>query len=639
MNTQPTLTMQRAQPTSKWNIEVCRARVILLNQLLLAAVAIGFVGLVCLLVAFMTSQTTQRLVPAGIFVFGWLATLIAWVWRNIRYHTRTLTLLLVVYVLGITLFVQEGARGSGMVWLSLPPVLAFVLLGTRAMIFSGAVSMLTFGLLSLACAAGRLPEQWIILPTVGPSAALSLVIEGVFFLASIVSLILVLRSFGQSWSRTLTGASAASSRFRAQTLEFEETIAQLRRQTVQLHATADIAHAGSSILDPEELLGQSVNRIQEGFSQSGVYYVGLFLLNEAQRVAVLRAATGEAGKLLLEMGYNVDLGDTSTVARCITHRQARISSNAREGTLRFDALAMPHARSEIALPLRSRGRILGALSMASTQEDAFSEGDIAVLQTMADQVAVAIDNAVLYSQTKTALEQLQAVQQRYMAQAWSEFLATRPVAVIDYTRPEAQPVSGEFLRDARRAAVAHERTVATSSPPPGDDGNGAAPDDDGKGTAPGDYADELALPAPSVVEGSTSKGTAPQSALVVPIKLRGQVIGTMALHETDQQRLWTAKEIELAETIAEQVALTVENLRLMDETQRRAAHERLVSEIVSRVWSSLDPDTILKTTVRELGRALGAELATVEMIGPGGDGRSTPGGGPRRPGRRTQGEA
>jgi GAF domain-containing protein len=359
-----------------------------------------------------------------------------------------------------------------------------------------------------------------------------------------------------------------------------------------------------------------------------VYYVGLFLLNEAQRVAVLRAATGEAGKLLLEMGYNVDLGDTSTVARCITHRQARISSNAREDTLQFDALAMPHARSEIALPLRSRGRILGALSMASTQEDAFSEGDIAILQTMADQVAVAIDNAVLYSQTKTALEQLQAVQQRYMAQAWSEFLATRPVAVIDYTRPEAQPVSGEFLRDARRAAVAHERTVATSSPQPDDDGNGAAP---------GDHADGLVLLAPSIVEGSSSKGTAPQSALVVPIKLRGQVIGTMALHETDQQRLWTAKEIELAETVAEQVALTVENLRLMDETQRRAAHERLVSEIVSRVWSSLDPDTILKTTVRELGRALGAELATVEMIGPGGDGRSTPGVEPERPGAARRG--
>jgi len=639
MNTQPTLTRQRAQPTSKWNIEVYRARVTLLNHLLLAAVAIGFVGLVCLLVAFMTSQTTQRLVPASIFVFGWLATLIAWVWRNIRYHTRTLTLLLAVYVLGITLFVQEGARGSGLVWLSLPPVLAFVLLGTRAMIFSGAVSILTFGLLSLARAAGRLSEQWLVLPTVGASAALSPLIEWAFFLASIVSLMLVLRSFGRSWSRTLIGASAASGRFRAQTLEYEETIARLRRQTAQLHATADIAHAGSSILDPEELLGQSVNRIQEGFSQSGVYYVGLFLLNEAQRVAVLRAATGEAGKLLLEMGYNVDLGDTSTVARCITHRQARISSNAREGTLQFDAIAMPHARSEIALPLRSRGRILGALSMASTQEDAFSEGDIAVLQTMADQVAVAIDNAVLYSQTKTALEQLQTIQQRYMAQAWSEFLATRPVAAIDYTRPEAQPVSGEFLRDARRAAVAHERTVATSTPQPGDDGNGAAPDDDRNGAAPGDHADELALLAPSIVEGRSSKSTAPQSALVVPIKLRGQVIGTMALHETDQQRLWTAKEIELAETVAEQVALTVENLRLMDETQRRAAHERLVSEIVSRVWSSLDPDTILKTTVRELGRALGAELATVEMIGPGGDGRSTPGVEPERPGRRTQGEA
>ena len=58
----------------------------------------------------------------------------------------------------------------------------------------------------------------------------------------------------------------------------------------------------------------------------------------------------------------------------------------------------------------------------------------------------------------------------------------------------------------------------------------------------------------------------------------------------------------------------------MDETQRRAARERLVGKIAGQVWASLDPDTILRTMVRELGHALGAELTTVEITGPRRDG-------------------
>ena len=103
---------------------------------------------------------------------------------------------------------------------------------------------------------------------------------------------------------------------------------------------------------------------------------------------------------------------------------------------------------------------------------------------------------------------------------------------------------------------------------------------------------------------------------MVPLKLREQIIGTIALHETDHQRQWTGDDISMAETIAEQVSLTIDNLRLFEQIQRRATQERLVSEIASRVRASLDPDTILKTTVRELGRVLGAQLAAVEITGP-----------------------
>lgn len=218
--------------------------------------------------------------------------------------------------------------------------------------------------------------------------------------------------------------------------------------------------------------------------------------------------------------------------------------------------------------------------MASTKAEAFSEADIAALQTMADQVALAIDNAVLYSQTRTSLEHLQAVQQRYVAQAWDEFLATRPVIPIDYTEPGTEPGGTRFLRDARRAAMVHGRTVATTSPPPGDDGSDVKP----------------------------------QAALVVPLQLRGQVIGTIALHETDHPRPWTAEEIALAETVAEQVTLTVENLRLMEETQRRAAHQRKISDVTTSIRETLDMETVLRTAVQEVRQTMGLPEVEIRLV-------------------------
>lgn len=243
---------------------------------------------------------------------------------------------------------------------------------------------------------------------------------------------------------------------------------------------------------------------------------------------------------------------------------------------------MPHTRSEIALPLRSRGRVLGALSVQSIQEAAFSEADISVLQTLADQVAVAIDNAELFSRTKAALEEVQAIQRRYLAQAWRELLAMETVTQADYSQPGTEAEDGSLIREARREAMKHRQAVTIDNffPDSGELGE----------------------------EDSTS-----QAALVVPLKLRGQVIGTMVLHETRHQRRWTAEDTAMAETIAEQVALTVENLRLTRETQRRAAREQLVGEVADQMQRATDMGALMRITAEGLNRVLGGSRAFVRM--------------------------
>jgi GAF domain-containing protein len=385
---------------------------------------------------------------------------------------------------------------------------------------------------------------------------------------------IILWFFNRGWVGALVQVGTSNEQLQAQTETLEET-------TKLLRATATVAHACSSILDPETLAVEVVNQIRKEFDPMGIYFVGLFMLREsedetARSVVTLKAATGAIGQQLLDRKHAQPLDGASPISLCITRRRPVVVSG--EDRKETPKELLENTYSEAALPLRSRGRILGALSVHSARKGAFAEGMIAVLETMADQVATALDNARLFTQTGTALREVQAAQRRYLAEAWKEFLTLRPASHIDYVQPGVKMDRGDdkLLKDARLAAILHQRAVATDF---------AKPD-----------ADEPT-----------------QTVLVVPLKLRGQVIGTLSLHETRRRRPWTAAQIAMAETIAEQVALTIENLRLMDEAQRRAAREQLISEIGGQLRASLDPDTILMTTVRELGSVLGAEMVSVEL--------------------------
>jgi GAF domain-containing protein len=569
--------LMTTQAVSDWESEIQQRRALLLNSLLLVTAIGGLIALISVYFSLPTGGSAQeRWAILSPFFAGWLVILVTLLWHGLGYRVRTLILLVVTYVLSATLFLQNGLAGSWGAWMLLPTAMAFVLLGARPGIWAGTASALLY-----ICAAFAISQGWIT-PRVAPdlTALRPLVGEGVSFMFVAVVLTLLWWSFSQGWLGTLLGANAANQQLQAQAHDLEEINEQLNRQTSQLQATAEIAKVGSSILDPDALLIEVVNRVEEGFKPLGVYYVGLFLLDETQRFAELKAATGEAGRLALEMGYRVELDETSAVGWCVIQRRAHVVLSSGENTVRFGTVPMPETRSEIALPLRSRGRILGALSVHSTRRTAFEEEDVAVLQTMADQVAVAIDNAQLFSQTETMLAEVQTVQRHYLAQAWQDFLALSSVNQVDYTQPGVEVGDERILREARHKAMREGRTVSVDSA--------------------GDPA-------------TVSSANPGQAAMVVPLKLREQVIGTMALLETRHQRLWTAEEVAMMETVAEQVALTVENLRLMDETQRRAVRERLVSEISDRMQRATDMTNLMRITAEGLNEALNGSRTLVQM--------------------------
>jgi len=241
-----------------------------------------------------------------------------------------------------------------------------------------------------------------------------------------------------------------------------------------------------------------------------------------------------------------------------------------EQVVRFDNPFLPDTRSELALPLVSRGQAVGALTIQSTEEAAFSEEDVAVLQTMADQVANAIENVRLFNRSQEALREMEATQRRYQQRAWSEYAQVAPVTSYETHRPDRAPLGNAVLPEIQAALERSEPTVLRKP------GAGAA--------------------------------------LVAPITQRGAAIGALGVHLEDTQRELTEDELALVQAVAERVGLAAETLRLLDETQRSAAQERLVGEVTARIRETLELEDVLKTAVREIRQALGADELGARLL-------------------------
>lgn len=177
--------------------------------------------------------------------------------------------------------------------------------------------------------------------------------------------------------------------------EQSDLINGMTKRTIQLQTAADVARAATSILDINELLPKVVELIRDHFEY---YYVGMFLIDETNEWAVLRAATGKMGRQMLKLTHRLKLEESSMIGWCITHRQARIALDVGDDAVRFANPLLPLTRSEIALPLIAHGDVIGAMTIQSEMPAAFSRVDITALQAMADLVANALENARLFTE-------------------------------------------------------------------------------------------------------------------------------------------------------------------------------------------------------------------------------------------------
>jgi PAS domain S-box-containing protein len=224
----------------------------------------------------------------------------------------------------------------------------------------------------------------------------------------------------------LLGISRNVTQLRQSEAAQKRLLAELEQRNVQLQAAADVSIVANSTLDPGELIQKVLDLIRERFN---LYYVGLFMVDQTHGLyhnagewAYLQAGTGEAGKTMVQQRHRLKVGSHSMIGQCIASRIAGIALDVGEEAVRFENPLLPETHSELALPLVTRGAAIGALTIQSSQKAAFTESDIAIFQTVANQLANAIENARLFTETESTLKELESVQRSYIRQGWNDYL-------------------------------------------------------------------------------------------------------------------------------------------------------------------------------------------------------------------------
>jgi GAF domain-containing protein len=255
---------------------------------------------------------------------------------------------------------------------------------------------------------------------------------------------------------------------------------------------------------------------------------------------------------MLARGHRLDAG-VGIVGSVLVTGRPRIALDVGADAVWFNNPDLPQTRSELGLPLRAREQVIGVLDVQSTEPEAFSEEDVTVLQTMVEQLALALDNVRLLEESEAALARMERAFGQETRTAWAE--------------------------RKRRSLPAYRFEGRTVSP----------------------------------ITGAASVETNPEAQrFSAEITLRDQILATLEL-ERSPDRPWTPDELELVQTLTEQAALALDNARLFEDTLRRGERERLVGQIVDNIRASASVEQALQRALSDMSRALGAAELVAQL--------------------------
>lgn len=555
-----------------WVQERHQQRLKVLNVLLLVAVFGGTIATLSALIAVM--QNPRNFVSVVPVLFVYLIIVLVTVFRGLDYRLRLFVPVVALYILGVTTISAQGIASQGAWYLLLVPLVLFPLAGWRV----GLLSLLLSALLFMFYATGQF-MGWLTLDSLpDPRTPAILARFSAVYLALLAGVGAIQGLFNRHQEQALqttyvraTELAQAREKLQEHTAELLHTNERLRTQSWLLNTTAYLIGEISGLDNLESLFTHVVQILQRRFQRFGVECVGIFM----QDLEAVTAQASAAAPLTLRALSGREIFPLLSANTSLAVSQAAHSGEVVFGpcTVKTETGAMQ--AYELAVPLRPHlhaGRAdlasRGVLYFCSTTQVLFEDLDEAVWLTLSTQLSVAMQNVSLLQQARGEVQEMRLSQQQYMEKSWHDlFLDT---AVFAY-RADGQPAENLLVAPEVVAALREERVVVRGG----------------------------------------SRNT--RGAIIVPIKVRDTILGVVEIQSAEPGVMWSREQLDLVDTVVDQLGVALDSARLYQESLRRATREQLTREITDEMRRSITMETILRTAVEKLGQAIGVPQAYVRL--------------------------
>jgi GAF domain-containing protein len=504
------------------------------------------------------TRVTEKLgfLDAALIGIAFVGILCWWLIRKGYVMITSILLVVIIWTASNGIASSYGIRDASFILNFATITMTALLLGWVASIVVGALSIVTAYVLAHAEAVGVFTTRNYPITAFAQDISVVLGLSTIFvglLISGLEKAIKRSRSSLEELEASNVELHHAQADLNAQSAELIATNEMLKNRTERLRAVAEVARTATSVQNFDQLLPLLTTIISK---QLGYYHVGIFLVDENKEYAILRSANTDGGLRMLARGHRLKVGEQGIVGFVTQTGKPRIALDVGKDAVYFDNPDLPQTHSELALPLKVSGEIIGALDLQSLEPNAFNDDDVSLLTILADQAAIAIQNALSSAQAQRALREAEIASSQVTGMVWKSYTETAQTKGYRY-----DGVKSDVLKEASKSK--------------------------------------------KDIEG-----------LLIPVQLRGQTIGRLKLKPSDQSREWTADELAIIEATAERVALALDSARLLEDAQKRAAREAFLSEMGTKLGASFQLDSILRDTVEELGQTLKGSTVSFQLVNP-----------------------
>ena len=340
-------------------------------------------------------------------------------YRKMAFTIRSLLITLSILGTAIYTFGITGLEGNGKLYLVSFIALVTILLGWKA----GVIALISTHL-AFAAIGFLIVQKIIVLPTGLDALANEGVEEWVragIFMTIVSSTItfalgMLIRGLEHSYYRSEKLTQDLRTTQISLQARVEQRTVEIKQRMQQILTASEVSQIIVSQRDPDQLLPKIADLLHDRFN---LYYAGVFIVDDANN-AVLRAGSGEAGKNMIAAGHYLPVDSTSMIGWSISNNQTRIAPDVGAESVRFNNPYLPETRSELAVPIIRHNESVGAISVQSSSVDAFDEDEISIFESIANALAIALENTQLFTQAQDALDEVRSINRGYLMHAWSE---------------------------------------------------------------------------------------------------------------------------------------------------------------------------------------------------------------------------